>query len=185
MKGFTLIEAMIAVTILTLSVVGPLFTANRAILAAETARDQLTASYLAQEAIEYVRMMRDDAFLNAFRNNDPSASVNAWNDFVGGTSTWSITSCIATPCTLDPTLPMGHTSGYSLAAYSGNAPMYLLGNGVYSQQNLPGSSVQPFTRTIQAVTISANDERIISTVSWSYHGTPYAVTIYDHLSPWQ
>jgi prepilin-type N-terminal cleavage/methylation domain-containing protein len=183
-RGFTLIEAMVAVTILTLSIAGPLFTANSAIVAAETARDQLTASYLAQEGIEYVREMRDDAYLNAYRNNDPAASADAWADFIGGSSVWSITSCIAIACTLDPTRAMGHVGG-SLEAYSGNAPLYLLTNGVYSQQNLPGSQVQPFTRTIQAFTVSASDERIVSTVTWRYHTTTYTVTIYDHLTPWQ
>lgn len=184
-RGFTLIEAMIAVTILSLSVAGPMFTASRAILAAETARDQLTASYLAQEGIEYVRMMRDDAYLDAYRRNDPSASANAWTDFISGGSAWSITTCIATACTLDPTRGMGHTSGSSLAVYSGNAPLYLLANGVYSQQNLSGSKVQPFTRTIQAVLVSANEVRVVSTVTWTYHSSSYIVTVYDHLTSWQ
>jgi len=181
--GFTLIEAMIAVTILTLSVAGPLFTANRAIVAAETARDRLTASYLAQEGIEYVREMRDDAYLNAYRNNEPNVSTTAWADFVSGSNPWSITQCIETACTLDTTRDMGYGSSFS--ATSGNSPMYLLSNGVYSQQNLPGSVVQPYTRTIQAFTLSASDERIVSMVSWSYHGVPYLVTISDHLTPWQ
>ena len=64
-RGFTLIETMVAVTILTLAVAGPLMTASRAIVAAQSARDQLTASYLAQEGIEYVRAMRDNEYLAA------------------------------------------------------------------------------------------------------------------------
>lgn len=181
--GFTLIEAMIAVSILTLAVAGPLFTANSAIVAAETARDRLTASYLAQEGIEYMRMMRDNAYLNAYRNNEPNVSTTAWADFIGGSNPWSITGCVDTPCTLDTTRDMGYGSSFS--ATSGDQPLYLLANGVYSQQNLPGSEVQPFTRTIQAFTLSGSDERIVSMVSWSYHGVPYVVTISDHLTPWQ
>ena len=65
-RGFTLTETMIAITILTFAVAGPLFTASRSIIAADIARDQLTASYLAQEGIEYVRMMRDNAMLRSF-----------------------------------------------------------------------------------------------------------------------
>jgi len=57
--GFTLIETLIAVTILTFAVSGPLYTAGRALVAAEIARDQLVASYLAQEGVESVRAMRD------------------------------------------------------------------------------------------------------------------------------
>ena len=47
--GFTLIEALVAVAILALAVAGPLYAANRALVAAGIARDRLTASYLAQE----------------------------------------------------------------------------------------------------------------------------------------
>ncbi|MDP2651914.1 MAG: prepilin-type N-terminal cleavage/methylation domain-containing protein, partial [bacterium] len=65
-RGFTLIETMVAITILTLAISGSFFTANSAIVAAETASDQLTASYLAQEGIEYVRLMRDNEYLAAY-----------------------------------------------------------------------------------------------------------------------
>ena len=66
-KGFTLVESMIAVTILTFAVAGPLYTASRAFVAAEIARDKLTASYLAQEGVEYVRAMRDNEYLSAYQ----------------------------------------------------------------------------------------------------------------------
>ena|SRR3989344_4852167 len=79
LQGFTLIEALVAVTILTLSIAGPLMVANRAIVAAQMSRQQLTASYLAQEGIEYVRAMRDDAYLAAYQAGNTSV---AWNNFL-------------------------------------------------------------------------------------------------------
>lgn len=184
MKAFTLIETMIAVSILALAIAGPLFSASRAILASETARDQLVASYLAQEGIEYVRMMRDDAFLTALEAGGGDISNVAWEDFVTGGSAASITACHASTCTLDPARPMGTGSGFSLNACSGAActPLYL-SNNIYTQQQI--GTVSPFTRTVQAVSVSVHDERITSTVSWRYHTTPYTVTITDHLTPWQ
>lgn len=201
LTGFTLIEAMIAVTILTLAVSGPLFTAGRAILAANVSRDQLTASYLAQEGVEYVRAMRDDEYLAAYHVGGPTVSGTAWNNFLTGSTPGSITQCRSTSCTLDPTQPMGYGSGYALAAYSAPAPLYLTNcasgctpPNVYTQQNLSGSLKTPFTRTVQAeavtgAAVDANgnpvDVRIVSTVSWDSHGTPYQVTVTDHLTPWQ
>ena len=138
--GFTLVEAMVAVTVLTLAISGAFFTANSAIIAAEIASDQLTASYLAQEGVEYVRKMRDDAYLAAVAGGNPA---NAWSTF--------------------------------LAELESIAPPVL------KSDDIPAS----FERTIQVFSASETDERIISKVSWSFHGTIYSVTVTDHLTPWQ
>ena len=64
-KGFTLIETMIAVSILVLAILGPLTIASNALHSAYYASDQVTAFYLAQEGIEYARSVRDN---NLFYN---------------------------------------------------------------------------------------------------------------------
>lgn len=185
--GFTLIETMIAVTILTFAVAGPMFTASRAIIAVQNARDQLTASYLAQEGIEYMRWMRDNEYLSAYRAGGADVSSTAWNAFLSGAGSASIAQCRSSTCTLDPARIMGTGSGFSLLPCSGAActPLYLA-NGIYTQQSgIAGARLTPYTRTIQAVSVTASDVRIVSTVSWTYHGIPYNVTIADHLTPWQ
>lgn len=58
-KGFTLIETLVAISILTLATLGPLAIAAQGIQSAGYARDQITAFYLAQEGIEYIRYVRD------------------------------------------------------------------------------------------------------------------------------
>jgi prepilin-type N-terminal cleavage/methylation domain-containing protein len=58
-KGFTLIETLVAVTLLTISVVAPMTLTAKSLSTAYYARDQITASYLAQEAVEAVRAIRD------------------------------------------------------------------------------------------------------------------------------
>lgn len=198
-SGFTLIETLIAVTILTLSVAGPLYSASRAIVAAQTARDQLTASYLAQEGIEYVRAMRDHEYLSAYRSNSATASTVGWNNFLTGvmpTNQGAMTQCRgATTCSLDVTRSMGYGSGSSLYQCSGNAcKLYLLANGVYvTDRSGQGGTVTAFSRTVQVIDISGTsdsptpypDKRVISTVSWSFHQIPYSVTVTDHLTPWQ
>ena len=205
-SGFTLIETMVAIAILTLAVAGPLYTANRAIVAAQTANAQMTASYLAQEGIEYMRMVRDDAYLANYTAGGASISASAWNGSVPPLGFLTeIAPCAATACTLDPLQTLGVGTGDSLVPLVGTppfynaSPLYLTnctnGSGglscslslpsIYTQQNLPGSVQTAFTRTIQAVAVSPTDERIISTVAWSFHSIPYAVTITDHFTPWQ
>ncbi len=189
--GFTLIETMIAVAILTLSVAGPLFTADRAIVAAQLASNQLTASYLAQEGIEYVRAMRDGEFLAAYRTGGQNVSTTAWNAFLANSpasDSFTISGCrMTTVCTLDPVMSaMGTGSGLSLLPCSGASctPLYLA-NGVYTERTNLGGTATPFRRTIQAIDVSGTDERIESKVWWTSHGTTYTVTVTDHLTPWQ
>jgi len=58
-SGFTLVETLVAVTLLTIAVVAPMTLTARSLSTAYYARDQITASYLAQEAVEAVRAVRD------------------------------------------------------------------------------------------------------------------------------
>lgn len=194
MTGFTLLETLVAITILTFSVVGPLYAANRAIVAAQVARSQLTASYLAQEGIEYVRSMRDDEYLAAFAAGGPTVSTTAWDNFLtgGAGDPAAITGCRASTCLLDPTRDRGTGSGYALVPCSGSSctPLYLLSNGIYTQRSDAGGTLTPYTRTIQLVDIPGTsdtypDKRLISRVTWSYHDTVYTVAVTDHLTPWQ
>lgn len=195
MKGFTLIETLVAVSILTLSIAGPLYTANSAIVAAENARNQLTASHLAQEGIEYVRWMRDNEYLAAYQTNPMTASTESWTEFLTGTSAASIALCRTSKCMLDPAQSMssGIGSQYSLQPCGDASHVctkLYLSNNIYTQQ--AGVTATPFTRTIQVIDIPGTegtplypDKSVISTVSWSYHSTQYSIVITSHLTPWQ
>lgn len=188
-KGFTLVETMIAVTILTFAVAGPLFTASRAIVAAQLARDQLIASYLAQEGIEHVRAMRDNEYLIAHQQGGADVSITAWNNFLTNEfpDVSAITACREPKiCTFDPI----ENDAAPLAQCSNNecTPLYLVNNGttnIYTQQDTLGGTKTPFIRTIQAIDVSPTEERIVSSVSWSFHNLPYSVTVSDNLTPWQ
>src|SRR4051812_13810349 len=52
-RAFTLVESMVAISILALAVTGPMIIAQKGIGSAIYAKDQITAFYLAQEAVEY------------------------------------------------------------------------------------------------------------------------------------
>lgn len=76
-KGFTLIETLVAISILMLSVTGPLYFSSESLKAATYARDQITAFYLAQDAFEQIRAVRD---------NNVNASGNWLSGIVGPTA---------------------------------------------------------------------------------------------------
>ena len=58
-KGFTLIETFVAVLILVFAVIGPLGLLSKAIADGNYAKNQVTAYYLAQEAVELFINQRD------------------------------------------------------------------------------------------------------------------------------
>jgi prepilin-type N-terminal cleavage/methylation domain-containing protein len=163
-KAFTLIETLVAISVLSLAVVGPLYTASRATLATNLTHDKVIASYLAQEGAEYMRATRDTYFLE----NQSSG----WNTFVA-----TMDSTCATACSLDT------FSSALQSCFNGVCPALRLYNNKY--QLTSGDETQ-FTRTISAE-ISSNDDTvtITSEVSWAYHNLPYRVKIVTLLRPWQ
>ena len=63
-KGFTLVEAMVSLVILTTALGPMLYLANSAVNSAYIIRDNMIASGLAQEGVEVVRAIRDANWLN-------------------------------------------------------------------------------------------------------------------------
>ncbi len=62
--GFTLVETLVAISVLVTAIIGPMTIASRGLQSAFYARDELAAVYLAQEGIELTRALRDNYSLN-------------------------------------------------------------------------------------------------------------------------
>jgi hypothetical protein len=125
-------------------------------------------------------MMRDNEFLATY----PANVANAWTNFLAQASIGKcVTSTIGVApfCTLDP----AGNGTLSVCPGGSCGQLYLSNVSPYYYTQQPVSGVTPkFTRTIQAISLS-NDEKIVSKVSWNFHGTFYSVTVTDHLTPWQ
>lgn len=72
--GFTILETLVAISILVIALTAPLAIVSQALKSSYFARDQVTAYYLAQEAIEFLRNKRDNAGLQS------SASAETWTN---------------------------------------------------------------------------------------------------------
>lgn len=99
-KGFTIIETLVAATILVIGFVAPITVAVNSMRATSFAIDQAAAYYFATEGIEMVRAARDNAVLEGLPNwleyldnciapaacsiRDPSGSIDNDNDFENG-----------------------------------------------------------------------------------------------------
>ncbi|MBI2474134.1 MAG: hypothetical protein HYV68_00365 [Candidatus Taylorbacteria bacterium] len=59
-KAFMIVEMIVAVALITFSIIGPLSAAKSSLVAAADIRNHVESVYLADEAVEYIRMVRDN-----------------------------------------------------------------------------------------------------------------------------
>jgi type II secretory pathway pseudopilin PulG len=74
-KTFTLIETIVAISILTIGILGISFLISSQISSTHFSKNKLIAAYLAQEGIEIVRNIRDTNWLNG-RNWDEFINID-------------------------------------------------------------------------------------------------------------
>lgn len=174
-KGFTLIETLIAIAVLTLSIVGPFQVVQGVLNSAYNARDQLTAAGLAQEGMEYVREVRDSNYLNNTKNGAGVSSMNGFGTVSGNPD------CYTNACVVDPfTQTIADCGGASCSAY----PLYF--DPVtyrYNQQTSGTKSI--FTRSIQLTKNAAIPSEVLVTVtvSWVNHGNK-SVVLQEYFRDW-
>lgn len=81
-SGFTILESLIAIFILTTSITGPLVYGASGIKAAREAKFQMIAYYLAAETIEEIKFYRDNNKTNPewYKLNMPGGHTNVTSD---------------------------------------------------------------------------------------------------------
>ena len=185
--GITLVETVVAVTILVAAITGPMTLASQSLRASRDARNELIATHLAEEGVEIVHSVRDN---------------NSATDVSGTHTAWMNTlypACIK-GCGADPT-------DHSVPVWGPNALVgcpagdcsvvqnlyYNPATGLYKQSANPLSSpwsITPFKRVITLqgiddVGVPVRQVRVTSTVTYSsFSNTPRTVTVVDDLYNW-
>ncbi len=147
--GFTLVETLVALTILLIGVVGPLSVAARSVSNSIYLQNSATATFLAQEAVETVRNLRDNDLLNS------SAEGGLWPTTAGATLNPCVTVVGApstTVCTVDSVSGTVAPCGFSCAPLSRSPSV-----GLFYQTGCPPGdcTITPFTRTFTLTQVSA------------------------------
>ena len=157
-KAFTLVETLVAISILSLAITGPMSIAQKGISSAIYARDQVTAFYLAQEAVESVRNVRDT---NRLTVGTPWLSqFSGCIDLGGG----------GTKCLIDGTKTDLSAVGAIDTCPSGVCPVMTFDtvNKFYGYGSGANWITTPFTREIVIEETVGGQEAVITvTIKWN------------------
>ncbi len=177
-KGFTLIETMVAVLLLASAIVGPLTIASKGLSAALIAKDQITAFYLAQDAMEYVRYVRD------------SNSLGGGNWLTGAGYTYGVdlSPCVSTDpnapvyCKVDSIQSTVSTfSSTDILKYDTTTHYFGYGSGTQTPQQ--------YTRKVSIINTAATPNEAVVTVSVTWNdvaGITHApILVRENIFKWQ
>lgn len=165
-RGFTLVEVLVALVILTVGLIPAFIQASASLTLAASARNTITATYLAQEGIEVIHALRDD---NWFHRDASGTSDRAFDD---GFDTCTLGCRVQWDAKWDSTaiLPLGSDPALSLNA----AGLYEYGSG---QETL-------FHRTITIAKEQDWRYHVISKVTWEEKSGQKSFSLDYYLYDW-
>jgi type II secretory pathway pseudopilin PulG len=203
-SGFTLVETLIGITILLVSVITPLSVASYAITYSNNARDEVVATNLAQEAIEFVRNERDRSFM-AVSSPAPARMQNFLNKFGNyGTGTETVCFTSSTGCGLDVRQTL-ITNAVRNCATAGECGVLWVNNKTqtatpptytFTQENLRSGydatlanwTATPFVRVVKMKVIgdraAPTEMEINVTVTWKSGPYTKSINMKKHPSSW-
>jgi prepilin-type N-terminal cleavage/methylation domain-containing protein len=158
LKGFTLIETMVAITLLSVAIVAPMSLTAQSLATAYYARDQITAFYLGQEAIEAIRALRDSQILQIAKSSNGSG-VDLFGPIPLNNQPFTIDARET-----DPTAAITNCAGGPAPTYG--CPALETDGTLYGYQT--GWTPTNFTRVVTAAYVAGTQDEIqVSvTVTW-------------------
>jgi len=169
-SGFSLVETLVAISLLLIIIVGPMSITSRTAKSSSFATEQIQAFFLAQEGLELAQKARDDLMLEFFKGD----ITDPWGQFMDTGGTYQ--QCRTNGCGLE----WSSTQQGQLAApvacaggMGGTCRLYVrntsAARSMFTHSAGGGNTVTPFTRVIR-FDISGLDAtrevKIISTVTW-------------------
>lgn len=155
--GFTLLETVVALAILSAAIVGPMSLVSSSIASARASKNLTIASYLAEEGMEIARGIKED---NALAGRAASDGNCAAKDSQWDYGVWDYDIC---PKLLDsPLIRRANIVSLSIENIGVNDPLRLEAGipGLYSYN--PGGNQTIFTRQVEIVAPSAQEDDSIS-----------------------
>jgi prepilin-type N-terminal cleavage/methylation domain-containing protein len=168
-SGFTLVETLVAVGILSLSILATFTAIQGGLQASETSKDQMTAFYLTQEIMEYIKNIRDQNVLA----NLGGSSIN-WLSGVAGTGDACASGAM---CQIDS--PAKTVTACTGGVIGGCA--YLKQDSSTGLMGYAAGNNTSFKRGVQVETVSANEAKVTVTINWTTRGQAQSFQVTESL----
>ena len=170
--GFSIVEMLVAVSILLLVIVGPMTITTRTAKSTTFATEQVTAFFLAQEGLELAQKLRDDLLLRSFLPvGNANLINNPWARFTDTTGAYQFCYIAGTGCGLEWSANPGVVTNPIDCSVAANTCL-LRGDTVttgrsHFTHNAGGGTVDTlYTRRIIFTPVDADSIRVNSIVTW-------------------
>ncbi len=171
-RGFSMIETLVAITMLTLAVSAPLTLAGKSLIAANYAKDQVTAFNLAQEAIEVVRSLRDRQLICIAHGTTVAGVCTPTDDWL--THVRDVTGSVVGTTASQIPFTVNTNTGVLLRCTGACSPLnFQASTGFYTYNSGAGYTASRFTRTVTVTRRDApatGQATIRSVVTWTSGG---------------
>jgi Tfp pilus assembly protein PilV len=180
--GFSLVETLVAISILLTIVSSIMLLVNQSIESSGQLSDELVASYLASDAIEYLRYSRDTQWLGSNNNN-----FHQWYTASG------IDECANDICEVDTRITDEAINVCGVTRGDCDNLDYNQSEGRYGYENGPDWEESKFKRTVEVLEAndlgpnsSSTDEVVVEVVvSWeNQSGGTSELQLRDSLTAW-
>ena len=175
--GFTLIEVIVAIFILTVGIGGSFMLIQQTLAGVSIVESRLIAIYLGQEGIEVIRNIRDNNWLEQ-RESLQVPPDPLWNH--GLTSCYPPVSCCEADYNTDTSLldPLVTVAGCD---FDDLHYLNLDGNGLYSYS---AGAQTKFKRKIFIEEIDENKMKVTVIVQWEEKNKFHEIKIIEHITNW-
>ena len=162
-KGFTVLEVITAIFILTVGVGAALSLMNQTLATGSVVEQTLIASYLAQEGIEIVRNIRDTTWLE--KRNNPSL---AWDEYLQiNAAGWE-----------------ADYDSQTLNPYSDTSLNIESATGFYGYGPADPQAQTKFKRKITIEKPQTDEIKVNVEIIWQERGRTHSFTVLEYITNW-
>ena len=164
--GFLLVETLVAISLLLMVVPSTLDSVAKGLANSSYAKNEMIATYLAQEGLEMIRLKRDE---NMLAKTGWLAGIDSakCGTAVGG-------------CVVDP-VNLWTVNTYNVGAHPDR--LYTNANGIYMHSSA-GNTGTVFSRRVYVDSIRADEVKITSTVSFPSTYGLRSVSVSENVYNW-